>query len=204
MAMTLGALMRDAGAATARKRRGPSRLGLEAKIRRELHLPAYLAEFRLVPGVCRKRRCKSRFGVTRVSIDYRDRNRFDLLATVECASCGHTWRRTRPPKLGAYQHCRLTLILPNAQRRYYARKRWHVEGADAVVIRDATWSELMTAAEAWRGRNRIREAARARLAARKAEAERVTHEATMDLLARIRARDEERKAEEAEAAAREV
>lgn len=203
MAMTLGALMRDAGAARARKVRGPSRQGLEAKIRRELRLPAYLADLRLIPGTCRRRRCHSRFGVVRVSIDYRDRDRFDMLATVECASCGRTWRRTRPPRLGAYQHCRVTLILASRQRRWFARNRWHVEGDDAVVIRDATWSELMTAADAWRDKNRRREAAKARVAQRKAEAERVTHEATMDLLARLAARDEARKAEEAEAASRE-
>lgn len=203
MAMTLGALMRDAGAARVRKVRGPSRQGLEAAQRRDLHLPAYLTDFRLIPGLCRRRRCKSRYGVVRVSIDYRDRDRFEVLATVECASCHRTWRRTRAPKLGEYQHCRVTLILPAHQRRYYARKRWHVEGDDAVVIRDATWSELMAAADDWRTKNVRRQAARARLAERKAREERETHEATMNLLERLAERDRQRELEEAAADGRE-
>lgn len=200
--LTLAAVLRDAGAATARRKRGPSRLGLAAKQRRELELPAYLADFRLIPGACRKRRCKSRYGVVRLSLDYRDRDRVDRLATVECALCGRTWRRCREPRLAEYQSCRLTLILPHAQRRYYARKRWHVEGADAIVIRDATQSDLMAASGDWHARHDRREAARARLAERKAAAERETNAHTADLLARLAAFDAQRAADESEAADR--
>jgi hypothetical protein len=200
--LTLGALMRDAGAAKARRQRGPSRLGLAAKQRRELELPAYLADFRLIPGICRRRRCKSRYGVVRLSLDYRDRDRIDRFATVECAACGKTWRRTREPRLGEYQSCRLTLILPHAQRRYYARKRWHVEGDDAIVIRDATQSDLMAASGDWHARNERRQAARVRLAERKAAAERETNAHTVDLLARLAAWDAEHAAAESEAASR--
>lgn len=202
--LTLAALERELGAATARKRSGPSRLGSEAKIRRELKLPAYLADFRLVRGRCRRKRCKSTYGVYRLSVDYRDRDRMDTLTTVECAHCGRTWRRASQPRLGEYQRTRITLILPKRQRRWFARKRWHVEGDDAVVITDATQSDLMAASEDWHRRHDRRADAIARVKARKAAADAADHAATMDLLARLAARDAERAEAEREAASREA
>lgn len=203
MVMTLGALMRDAGAVAARKSRGPSRQALESRARRSAAIPSYLADFRLVPGACRKRRCKSRFGIVRLSVDTRDRERIDTLATVECAACGRVWRRTRPPKLGEYQSTALTLVLPATERRWYARGRWHREGDDAVVVRDATQADLMAATGDWRKRNAALGAAKVRAAERKAAAERETHERTMATLARLAELDAARAADEAAAAARE-
>ena len=204
MATTLGALMRDAGAAAARKRRGPSRQGLATRQRRATGIPAYLAEFRLIPGSCAKRRCKSRYGVIRLSIDTRSRERIDTVATVECASCGRTWRRTRTPKLTEYQSTRLTLILPATLHRWYSRGHWHTEGSDALVIRDAAWSDLIEAQADWKRRNGQLLDAKARRAAKKAEAEAALHAKTLDTLAKLTAFDAAREAEEAAAAARDA
>lgn len=197
------AFARDFGAALARRQRGPSRQSCLTHSRRKAAIPAYLADFRLTKGRCLRKRCASRYAVTRLTIDLRSRERIDRTATLECATCGHTWRRTRVPRIGEYQSTLLTLILPGDERRWYARGRWHREGDDAVVIRDATQLELMGAEGDWKVRNGQYLDARARVAIRKAEAERVQHEATMDLLARLAARDAERAAEEAAAIDRE-
>lgn len=202
--MTIDAILRDAGAATARRSRGPSRLALHAKVRRELELPAYLTDFRLIPGHCRKRRCRSRFGIVRVSLDFTSRERVDQLATVECAACGHTWRRVKVPRLAEYQTTRLTLILPSEQRRWYARGRWHVQGDDAVVLRDATQSDLMDAYTDWRTRNGQLLASRERARAKREEADREATERARATMAKLAERDAERAREEAEAAAREA
>lgn len=194
---------RAAGAARMRAARGPSREALIAAQRRAAKLPAYLAEFRLTRGRCRRARCKSRYAVTRVSVDFTNRAAVERLAVLECAACGHVWRRIRPPRLGEYQSVRLSLILPAESRRWYARGRWHVTGSDAVTVREATQADLMAAAEDWRKRNGQYEAARARARAKRAEANREATERTAALLDQLAAQDAQRAADEAAAAARE-
>lgn len=197
------ALARDIAAAMVRAKRGPSAKACRSRQRAAVRLPAYLADFRLVAGHCRAKRCKSRYGVVRLTVDTRSRERLERFATVECASCGHTWRRTKTPALAEYQSTRLTLILPGDERRYYNRGRWHLEGGD-TVIRDATQADLMAACEDWRKRNEQQLAAKARAAAKRAEAERIAHEQAAATLARLAAWDAERAAEEAAAAARDA
>jgi hypothetical protein len=197
------ALARDIASAMVRAKRGPSAKACRSRQRAALKLPAYLADFRLIPGQCRAKRCRSRYGVVRLSVDTRNRERLDRIATIECAQCGHTWRRTTPPALSEYQRTRLTLILPGNERRWYARGRWRVSGEDAVTIPDATQAELMAACDDWRKRNEQQLLAKARVAARKAEAERIAHEKTMATLEKLAAWDAQRAADEAAAAARE-
>jgi len=164
------------------------------------NLPEYLSDLRPVRGRCLGRRCKSRWGIVRVSLDFRDPATVDRLATIECASCGRTWRRCKVPPItspGGYQAVRLTLILPASMHRWFARGRWHAEGSDGVVLAEATIGDLDEAARA----HRIKAEARADRAAKakaKAEAEAVEqHHRTVDLLARLAAMDAEREAEDA-------
>ena len=168
-------------------------------------VPEYQSDIRPVRGKCRKGRCRSRWGVVRVSIDFRDRETVDRIATVECALCGHVWRRVSVPRLtssAGYQSVRLTLILPATVNRWFARGRWHAEGEDAVVLREATIGDLDEAARNHAaGADRI--AARKAAAKAKREAEDVAqHERTMDLLARLAAMDAERAAADREADSR--
>lgn len=202
--MSIDAILRDAGAERARRAHGPSRLTLLAKVRRELELPAYLADFRLVPGQCRKRRCKSRYGVIRLSLDFTSRERVDRFATVECAACGHTWRRCREPRLAEYQTTRLTLILPSSQRRWYARGRWHVQGTDAIVLRDATQLDLMAAFDDWRVRNGQYLDSRARAKAKREAADLEARERAAVTMAKLAELDAERERQEQEAEARDA
>lgn len=203
MAMTLAALERELGAARVRRTRGPSREALTNRQRIRAGIPAYLSDFRLVPGSCAKRRCRSRYGVVRLSIDMTSRERCETLATIECADCGRTWRRIRAPRLTEYQRTRLTLILPGDQRRWYSRGHWHTEGHDAFVIRDATQLELMAAQDDWRTRNAQYLDAKSRAKRRREDAEREQHAHAADLLARLAAMDAARAAEEAAATDRE-
>lgn len=171
-------------------------------------IPLYLASLRPVRGRCLRRTrrgvCGARWGVVRVSLDLTEPAAIDRLATVECATCGHTWRRTRVPALtdGAYQTVRLTLILPADHRHWYARGRWHVEGETGVVC-EATLADLIAAQDDWRTRNGTYLAARAHAAERRANAEQAAHLATVALLMGLAARDAERATAEAAAAARE-
>jgi hypothetical protein len=165
-------------------------------------LPEYASDMRPVRGRCLKRGCRSRWAVVRVSIDFRDPARTDRIATHECAVCARIWRRvTVPPITSAegYQAVRLTLILPATANRWFARGRWHREGSDGIVLRDATIGDLDEAA-------RNHSASADRLASRKAAAkasreaaESARHAQTMDLLARLEAADAERAAAEREA-----
>ena len=96
-------------------------------------------------------------------------------------------------------------ILPAEQRVWYDRKRRTRETADgSISIGTATIPDYIAAIEDWRGRNATLLAARCRLAERKAAREAADHRATMALLDALHARDAERDAEEAAAAAREV
>lgn len=196
-------LARDLAAALVRRERGPSRQALRTRARLAAKIPAYLANFKLHRGRCRAKGCTSRYGVVRLSIDTRSRERIDRIATLECASCGRTWRRITPPALSEYQSTRLTLILPGEERRWYARGRWHREGDDAVVLPDASQLELMAASDDWRKRNEQLLEARDRVKRRKAAEEAASIAATRATLARLAAIDEERAAEEAAARKRE-
>jgi len=195
-------MSRAIGAAIVAKKRGPSR---QALMRRQLvaaGIPEYASDLSMRRGRCFK--CKGRYSVQRVTFDYTSAKAVEPFAHVECAKCGHVWYRTAIPALGQYQSVRLTLILPSVQRRWYARGRWHVEGEDAITLRDATWGDLMDAAAEWRKRNTRYDLARARAKAKKEAASLAAHQRAQELLAVLHAKDEARAAEEAEAAAREV
>jgi hypothetical protein len=177
------------------------------RARRATGVPAYSADFETVRGRClarkKGRRCQSRYGLVRLSIDYTDRREKNTLATVECAACGHTWYRTTPPaRLGEHQSVLLDLILPSEQRRWYARGRWHVTGEDSVTLRNATWAELMAASADWRKRNDSYALSAAKAKAKKAAAEAAAHEATMALLAKWAEREAAEREAEAAAEAR--
>lgn len=179
------------------------------RARRTTGVPAYAADFTTIRGRClarkKGRRCRSRYGLVRLSIDYTDRRDRAMLATVECAECGHTWYRTTPPNaLGEHQSVLLDLILPSEQRRWYARGRWHVTGEDSVTLHNATWAELMSASADWRKRNDSYALSAAKAKAKKAEAETTANLETMATLARWAERDAANAAAEAEAEAREV
>lgn len=171
-------------------------------------LPLWAADLRTVRGRCLRRKCGNRWAVVRVSLDFRDPERVDRVATLECAACGRTWRRVTAPPLrtpdGTAQAVRLTLILPSAARRWYSRGRWHREGDDGLVLRDADLADLDEAATAHRARQdaRINRRERARAARAEAEAEAITR--TSDLLARLAARDAAEREAEAAAAARDA
>jgi hypothetical protein len=168
-------------------------------------IPEYASDIRPVRGRCRHGRCKSRWAVLRVSLDFRDPVRVDRLATTECALCGRVWRRVKVPRLTSpdgYQEVRLTLILPGTYARWYSRGRWHREGDDAVVLRDASIADLDEAARAHRAKSDAL-ASRKAAALVKAQADAAaTHERTMDLLARLAAMDAARTQEETEASTR--
>lgn len=117
-------------------------------------LPLWAADMLTVRGQCRgrvkRKPCRSRWGVYRVSLDFTGES-VDRLATVECAQCGRTWRRAKVPPItspAGYQTTRLTLILPRSARRWFARGRWHRDGEDATVIRDASIGDVDEAARA--------------------------------------------------------
>lgn len=179
---------------------------------RKATVPLYAADMRPVRGRClaRKRKavCGNRWGIVRVSIDMTDRASTDSLATVECALCGHTWRRCKVPERltshAGYQAVRLSLILPAAQRRWYARGRYHVTGEDAVTIPEATIPDYMAARDDWHVRNGTYAESRRKAALRKAEAEAEARASTAALIARLAERDAERDTAEAEAEARDA
>lgn len=159
-------------------------------------IPQWSADMITVRGQCRGRHqrkpCRSRWGVVRVSLDFRG-ERVDRIATVECAVCGRTWRRTRPPERltsrDGYQTGRLTVILPRSARRWFARGRWHREGDDGTVIRDATIGDVDEAARAHGIRAARLDASRARRKAI-ADAEAIeSHRRVQALLAALAERD---------------
>jgi hypothetical protein len=144
-----------------------------------------------------------------VSIDLTSRAAVDRLATVECAVCGHTWRRVTPPERvtsrEGYQSVRLTLIVPGADRVNYSRlTRKRTVDAGACVMTGATIPDLMAAMDDWRTRNGQYLASRERAATKRAEADAEARRRMADRLAQWAARDADRAAEEAAAAAREA
>lgn len=172
-------------------------------------VPGYMADFRPVRGRCRggtkRKPCPSRWGVVRVSLDFRDAHaEVDRLATIECAQCGRTWRRISPPSMHQYQRVHLTIIAPATLTRWYRRGTWHRLGSDGLVVREASMADVSTAAEDHKARRLALASKVAAAKERKADAERKAHEATMDLLARIHDREDAEREAEAEAQAREV
>lgn len=158
-------------------------------------------------GRVKRKPCGSRWGVIRVSLDFRDPERVDRLATIECASCGRVWRRTKPVAVrsaAGYQSVRLTIILAATANRWYSRGTWHRDGDDAVILRDADLGDVDDAARAHNAHLAARLAAKARAKAKREESD---SEATARAMAALAAYDARREAEaiaEAEAAAREA
>lgn len=170
-------------------------------------IPTYASDLLPVRGRCLKGRCRSRWAVVRVSIDFRDPERIDRIATTECAACGHTWRRVREPRItsaAGYQSVRLTLILPASYERWYARGRWHREGDDAVILREASIGDLDEAARAHRARAAIVADRKTAARARREAIAVLDHERTMATLAMLAELDASRAREEREAALRGV
>jgi hypothetical protein len=156
-------------------------------------LPAYANDLRAFRGRCLARRCTSRWGIVRLSLDFRDPLRVDRLATMECAVCGRVWRRVREPSItssAGYQAVRLTLILPATMKRWFARGRWHAEGADAVVLPEADLGDLDEAARAHRVKSEALASRKAAVKAKRETEDVAQHHRTMDLLARLAAMDE--------------
>ncbi len=174
---------------------------------RSAGLPAWATDLDTVRERCMGRRCRSRWGVVRVSIDLRSRDAIDRVATVECAVCGRVWRRTRadrPLTRSGAQRVLLTLLLPSSVNRWYARGRWHVTGSDAVELRNATLADADEAARDWRRRHDQYLAAKDRVRAKREAAATEAHERTTALLARLAAKDAERRLEEAAATERDL
>ena len=174
-------------------------------------IPKWASDMRPVRGRCKggtkRRPCRSRWAVPRVSLDFRDTSRVDRVATLECVGCGHTWRRIAAPPIrseAGYQAALLTLIIPATANRWYSRGRWHREGDDAQVLVNADLIEANDAIRAWQGRVDKRAAAQARQRAKRAAEEAEAHERTMALLARLHEADAAREAEEAAAREREA
>jgi len=168
-------------------------------------IPDYASDMRPVRGRCRKGRCRSRWAVVRVSIDFRDPAAIDRMAVTECAACGHVWRRVKVPRLtspAGYQEVRLTLILPASYERWFSRGRWHREGDDGAILRDADIGDLDEAARSHRKRQDALATRKAAARDKAAAADSERHAATMNLLARLAAIDAARAADEAEAEAR--
>ena len=169
-------------------------------------VPLWAADLVTVRGQCRgrvkRKRCQSRWGVYRVSLDFTG-ERVDRLATVECASCGRTWRRSKVPPLrsaAGYQTTRLTLVLPRSARRWFVRNRWHQDGDNATVVRDASIGDLDEAARAHGLRADRLEDRRQRSKDRKVADEAAARVRMAHLLDTLHARDDD----EAAAAAREA
>jgi hypothetical protein len=99
---------------------------------------------------------------------------------------------------------RLTLILPAAMHRWYARGRWYAEGDDGVVLREATVSDLDEAARAHRVKADRHADTLARAKAKREAAMTADHERTLAILARLADHDRENAEAEAAAAAREA
>ncbi len=170
-------------------------------------LPAYASDMRPVRGRCHKRRCGSRWGVARVSIDFRG-DRIDRLATVECAACGRTWSRCRVPdrltSAAGYQAVWLTLILPAVAHRWFARNRWHSEGSDGIVLREANIGDLDEAARAHRARLDVKAATAIRARDKREASDREAVARMHATLAALDAREAAREADDRDAAAREA
>jgi hypothetical protein len=169
-------------------------------------LQPYLTNLATVRGRCLARKCKSRWGIVRVTLDFRP-VAIERYAHVECARCGRVWRRVpiRPLRdRHGYQTVAVTAILPASVSRWFARGRWHQDGDDALVVAECSLADLDEAARAHRKLADRVAAVKARRAAVRAERERVAGVEMRDLLARLAAHDAERAEAEAEAARREA
>lgn len=175
-------------------------------------IPDYDLDLRLTRGRCLRRRCGSRWAVTRVTIDFRP-DTIERTATLECAECGRVWRRVAVPastpdrpalRTARGQTCRVTAILPASAHRWRSRGRWHRSGDDALILTDASAGDLSDAARDHRERVSRKFATRERARERREAADLAAVEAARSLLARIHAREEAARAAEAEAAAREA
>lgn len=158
-------------------------------------------------GGTKRKPCPSRWGVVRVSLDFRDPARVDRLAVVECATCGRVWRRCTPPAIRSregYQSVRINLILPATMNRWYSRGHWHVEGDDASVLRDADLGDVDEAARAHDAKLAARLASRAADKARREASDREAIARGMAALAAHDAMNAARDDEERAAAAREA
>lgn len=179
---------------------------------REAGIPRWASDIRPVRGRCRakvkRRPCGSRWAIPRVSLDFRDPDRIDRLATLECASCGHVWRRisdgTAVRSREGYQAAYITLILPAVARRWHSRGVWHREGDDALVLRNADVADLDEAVDAHRARLANRIDARNRARAKREAEDMVAIQRGREALARLDALQAEREADEAAALAREA
>lgn len=193
----------------------PSKLALATRQRRAIGAPAYACEPALYRGHCFGRvvrrfgremhqACPSRYAVVRVTVDLTSAAAQELYAQRECALCGRVWGRCAIPHQRDVQRARVTLILPATSHRYFARGRWHRQGADALIIAEATLADLIAALDDWRVRADRLAASRARAKAKRAAAEAEALERARALMAHIAAREAAEAEAEAAAAAREA
>lgn len=127
------------------KGRHLSRRSAIKAICRAAGIATWAHDLKPVRGRCQHGRCPSRWAIPRVTLDLRE-ERVERVCTLECASCGRTWRRVKVPPIRSrhgYQAVRLTLILRNAAyRRWRSRGHWHREGDDSIVLVDADLGDL--------------------------------------------------------------
>jgi hypothetical protein len=178
---------------------------------REAGIASWSSDIAPVRGKCRgrvkRKPCGSRWAVPRVSLDFRDPERVDRLAILECVSCGRKWRRIKPPAVrssAGYQSVRLDVILPATANRWYSRGAWHREGEDALILRDADLGDVDEAARAHSAHLSARLASKARDRERREAADREATARGMAALAAHEARRAADAADEAAAAAREA
>lgn len=183
-----------------------TRRSLRRRVRQGSGCPSYASDFTLTRGRCLAPRCGSRWGVTRLTVDFTDASTMHAptFAAVECSRCGRVWYRTAVPTLGQYQSTRLTLILPGDQRRWYARGRWRIEGESSIEVREATMADLLAARDDWRKRADRHAASKAKAKAKAEAASAAAHADAQAWLESMAAREAEAAEAEAEAAAREA
>lgn len=109
-------------------------------------------------GRCARKGCNSRLAIVRITFDFRDPTEIRVAGELVCVTCDRVWATVRPPDIRRHrdgQRVRLTLILPPEQEaRTWARHGTvHRTGEDAAIIADANYADLLSAQEAWRGRN---------------------------------------------------
>lgn len=167
----------------------------------------WTANLALTRGRCR--RCPSRWAVTRLTLTFTQTERVTRYATLECAHCGHTWRRVAPtlaPGLHGEQRVRLTIVEPGSGRTIVRTVRGRViaQGEDIVTTNDVTLADVDEAVRAWRKRSGDNLTRRAIAQAKRAAEEAAAVARGRELRERWAERDAARAAEEAAAEAREV
>jgi hypothetical protein len=113
-------------------------------------------EHGLVRGRCARKSCVSRYGIVRLTLDFRDRKRVDQSARLECAACGRVWSGAKVPELPHdVQRHAITLILPPEKRVLIWTRRGtvHREGDDAYIVENATYDAYLDAFAEWHKRN---------------------------------------------------